>query len=261
MWLWLWHHPTDNNTLTPCHFVHPFHCHCWVVRMRWLYQQLACEWGLRCVCHVFTMETVLFRTLLYCSLHFQFYVLSVFRPSNVSLCVLPVHLQWNFITAKAECLLPFASVEFDQSFILKSNIRSFCGVFTTNSILFIPNSFLSSHFEWDVVLGAWKACLLPWSSHRQSELIVLSAGYMPRARCRIEWFPCVSSLAAHDNSRTCTNGQWKNHLINAQSCSGRAVSLVRWCSWPFDPPPSPPSLFMGHLQTQSSVLDSGGKDT
>lgn len=161
-------------------------------------QQLACEWELRCVCHIFTMGTVLFRTLLYCSLHFQLYVLLVFRPCDVSLCVPPVHLQWNFITTKAECLLPFASVEFDQSFILKSNIRSFCGVFTTNSILLIPNSFLSQHFEWDVVLGAWKACLLPGSSHRQSEQIVVSAGYRPCARRRTERFPRITSLAAHD---------------------------------------------------------------
>lgn len=110
----------------------------------------------------------------------------VFRPCSVSLWLLPEHLQRHFITAKPDCLLPFALVELDYLF-WNQTYGVFVHLYHQFILFSIENYFLNSHFGWGVILvNKWKAVLNLQAAHRSSEQPLLSAGYTPCARWRTE---------------------------------------------------------------------------
>lgn len=175
----------------------------------------------------------------------------VLRPCNSSLWLLPVHLHQNFITNKVEYPLPFASIESDQSFILKSNIYSFCGIFTTHSTLLHWKSLfwapswggtlflasVSSAFKQPTVLGITNTCW-EWLGTGWSDV-------------------CVSTHLTLRTILRCVLTE--NEGVNSQSWVQVSIVSCLVVHLSIFPTASPHSVLVGHLWTQSWVSDSGGK--
>lgn len=116
---------------------------------------------------------------------------------------------WRFMTTEAQHLLPFASVGFDQSFILKIKHRK---CLWHLSYQFNPITFRNIFRA--PTLGQVRF-LKPVGRQTSNH----SHHWCHLSRCPVslweEWFTCICSLDAQNSSKTGVYGERRNHPVNA----------------------------------------------